>query len=416
MIKINQETVNKTEVQQQANKAANNYAFYQGEVLVKPIMFNPTQEDFDKLGVENIKLFDDHYTNTTQEGEKFTTLSLLFEYSPSELLADDSYPDKRFGMYNIAISDEDLVEYNSGVAQATGQEYAFWKVQLVDGRLNTMTLTLNEDPKGKKIDWIRSQAKESVDIKNSYKIASMRYNGNFYDLDKETKRELANEVDLLDLKPNEFKRLDRFNPATCIIQKQGYVPYLQLLLNMSALNISYFNPLKQDIAFDAKGWTKLVKGDVTALNKSYNKDAMYRYTDDQGKPTSEKPLLGVFMYTKLKSNGYHSQEVLSPSYPGFYSSWNATFTELTRARVQKGRTWEVFGKDALSTCLELYPLRGKLLGLRFDGTVDESAAIVKYPYDFTFNVYNTDNAVATTDSATESNETSNTVDDDDMPF
>lgn len=418
----NQTTVNRQQVEAQQAQQANAYINYQGECLVKPIMFNPTQEDLDKLGAAGVKLFDDHYTRTTQEDQKYSVLSLLFEFNPSELLGDDSFPTSKFGRYDIAISNDDLVKHMSGNSKATGEPYEFWEVQLIDARFNTLKITLNEDPKGKNVSWIRQQALAAVERKNSYKVAELRYDGHFYnDLSREERADMANNVDLQDVSKAEAKRMLKFNANTAVIQKQGYYPYTQLLLNMSALNISYFNPLTQDVLFDAKAWLKLVNGDVTALNKSYTKDAMYRYSDASGKPTAVQPKLGVFLYTKLKANGYYNQEVLSPSYPGFNSSWDATFNELTPSRQAKGNYLRPLGDVKIKTRMDLYNLRSKLLGFSYDGTVDDTRSIVKYPYSFEFDIFNQPTEASQTNASQEIAPSSTSFDDsydnnDDIPF
>jgi hypothetical protein len=413
------QTVNKAAVQHEQNKAKNLYVNYRGEITVKPIMFNPTQEDFDKLGVKNLRLFgEDHYKNTTKEGESYTKLSLLFEFSPAEELGDKLFPAKQFGTYTIAISNDDLIKYSSGVSAAKGTDYAFWSIQMIDERFNTLEITVNEDPKGQKVAWFQDKANEKLEFYKRNKVARTRSTA--------TTEVSASDVDLKTLSDSEIKMLakggKRFNPATASVQKQGYYAYSQLILSMSALNITYFDPLDQDIKFDAKEWSKLVSGDVSGINRRYEIDSIYFYSDAEGNPDkTSKPKLGVFMYTKL-NNGYFNQEVLCPSYPGM--NFDATFGELTpSSKISKKAKWtNVFSSDdVIKTRLDVYDIKNRLFGISYDGkSIDESRAIITYPYDFSFDVCKKDTATPISSSNTGAKADSNTtptVDPaDDLPF
>tara|TARA_R110000851_G_scaffold16800_6_gene54230 strand:+ start:268 stop:1509 length:1242 start_codon:yes stop_codon:yes gene_type:complete len=393
---------------------------YQGEIKVQPHMFNPTQEDLDALKITSIRLFEDHYRKTTKEGEQYTNLSLLFEYNPASELGNKELPNSRFGTYNIAVSNQDLIQHKTGTNSTTGVAFEYWEILLIDERFNTLSMKLNENPKGKNKGWFQKQAAEALVIKNKYKVGYERF--------KTPTKEEVESIDLKVLNPAEKKKLIRFNPATCMVQKQGYFAYTQLCLNMSAANIGYFNPLKEDIPFNAKEWSQICSGDVRSVNKSYNTEKMYFYSDAEGNPIKDsKPKLGVLMYTKLKTNGYTSQETFSPSFPGMNSSWDATFPELKAKREQKAKWTKIIGRGVkIKTALEIYPIRHKVLGITYDKppVVDPAKGILPYPHSFDFAISKSAKASKVAAAASNSSDTSSTTgksteeeeDEDDMPF
>jgi hypothetical protein len=357
----------------------------EGEWLVSPIMFNPTQDDIDNLGIKGMKIFDNHYSKETKEGLKYGMLSLLFSFNHRETLGDDTLPEVKYATYDIAVSNEDLISHYSGTGAESGLPYSYWKVKLIDARFNTLEISLNSDPATLPKDWVITEAKLAVAKSKAYSAFYAQKDANL--ISKEDRDAWIAAYDVSKATANEKKRFTHFNPETAMVQKQGHYAYAMLSLDMSILNTSRFNPLKEDIKFDKNAWNKIVSGDVTALNKDYSKNPMYKYAKEEGSVKANQPKLGVYMYSVIKkSTGYADQRVLSPSFPGNGSLDKSTFSEYARPRVIKGK-WATKcfeATDVIETRLDIYELRNKVFGidyktgrLKSDGT-----AIVDYPYSF----------------------------------
>lgn len=402
------ESINLNDAQQKANLNANLYKNYEGVGLVTPVMFNPTQEELDTLGIKNIKLWgDDPYKQQTADGQQYTHLSLLFKFNPSELLDDETYPDERYGMYKIAISNDDLVEHKQGTS--SDGEYDYYKALLIDEHFKVMSASFATDPTKMSKTEFREEVKKIVDSANKRMIFWSRKN----------RPENYEDIDLNSLSDYEKKRL--FDGDSAMIQKQGYYPYCRLMLHISGGGFKHNTSIEDNIPFDQKEWNKLVAGNVKDLNKRYSTDKNYFYKNADGSINKEqRPKLGVVFYVKQNSKGYYNQEVLSPAYPGMNSSFTANFSEaetlkdLKKQKITTPKVAKLLGTPVY-TCLDWYDIKYKLFGINRDNTeIDSSKAIFSYPFDMSFKAHvENNNEVIVTESEAVSN---TAADDSDLPF
>jgi hypothetical protein len=381
---VNQKGLTQQEVT--ANVASNNPIFYQGEVLGEPIMFNPTQADLDKLGITNVRLFENHYKrkDTNNNDKPYGLISLLFSYSPKNSVKDkevaETLPEIAYGMYNIAVSNDDMIELKEG------DDYKYYKVALIDETFNTLEITTEENSNGKKVDFFKGLAAAKVKDIHQRQVAKKRIEGYEF-LPKEERAALASEIDLGTITEKEAKGLFKFNPDTCMVQKQGYLAYSKLLINMTNWGINYFKPLDVNMPFDAKAWTKLVNGDVNDLNKVYNTSTAFRYLDNNGAAIKDaKPKLWLLLYPKLNSKGYTNQEVLCPSNVGINNIFNATAIEGSKSSKLFG-SWvaDLNAPNEIHTHLDYRDTYKKVFGFDYKSNsfVNEKA-MIKYPYSFDF--------------------------------
>lgn len=394
---------------------------YYGEVdQCTPVMFNPTQEDLDKLKIKNIKLFgDDPYSRTTTDGDPYTHLSLLFKFNPRELLNDENLPEERYGLYKIAVTEKILVRK----LERKSDGKPFYISELMDARGNVMTMWSDDDiSKMKKTDLIKA-VQEEVDKKSIQNISKRRLTKEQNKLPWAQKKVILDEikktVDLSKISQNEEKSLFKFNANTVEFQRQGYIPFFKLLLHMT-----HFDPNKQlqkDSPFDAKMWKKICNGDVSALNRNY-KNEPYFWQEVDGKKV--RPKVGFFLYYKQNNNGYFNQEVFSPSYPG--NNQVASFSEFSRKFEAVGNLLNILGFP-LKTKLPLYEVSNKLFGIDSSNTINEKYAIVKRPFDMSLTSFDPTSTPVVTSTTNTTTSSSNTAvdddafsvgedDDDDMPF
>ena len=365
----------------------------------------------DKLGITSVRLFDNHYKrkDTNNNDKPYGLISLLFSYSPKNsynpkkedvkgIEYKETLPELAYGMYNIAVSNDDMIELKKG------DDYEYYKVAMIDEFLNVIDINCDENPIGKKPDFFKALVKEKVDSIHKKQVAKMRLaveiNPEFHKLKSADKKAiiktletesidaLVEALDLSTVTDVERKGLLRFNPDTAMVQKQGYYAYMKLLINMTNWGITYFNPINVNLKFDAKKWTSLVNGDVTDANKQYNSnDKAFRYLDDKGVGIKDaKPKIWFLAYLKLNSKGYTNQEFLCPSNVGINNTFDATAIEGVNPTLLFGDWVADLKAPTIIKCRINYNnCYKKVFGYEYTSqSFNNDKALIKYPYSFDF--------------------------------
>lgn len=282
-------STNKT--QERASRVSLNYkAKFAGEVLVTPLVFNPTGEEikqFKKITKEDLSIDTPAYKKTVrvyENGEpvekEFSVVSLLCSFTPNELMkVKGMYPEEMYVNYDLLVSPEYVKGGKSG------------KYQVIDDH--------NQNA------WVKIKPKQTLhdailDAKNSSDT-------------------------------NQYDAIHKIDEKTARVACVGEVALYELIFNMSTCD--KHDPEKnQELSGFLIGekpteiFKAICAGDVTQLNKYLLKAAKVKCEEKEFFVTNGKQnLLGLFMgvatnrdKTKLYQTVYTPQTEKNISTPSTF--------------------------------------------------------------------------------------------------
>lgn len=282
-------STNKT--QERASRVSLNYkAKFAGEVLVTPLVFNPTGEEikqFKKITKEDLEIETPTYKRTVrvyENGEpvekEFSVISLLCSFTPNELMkVKGMYPEEMYVNYDLLVSPEYVKGGKSG------------KYQVIDDH--------NQNA------WVKIKPKQTL-----------------HDAILEAK----NSSDT-----NQYDAIHKIDEKTARVACVGEVALYELLFNMSTCD-KHDPDKNQELSgfIIAEKPTDVFKaicaGDVTQLNKYLLKAAKIKCEEKEFFVTNGKQnLLGLFMgvttnrdKTKLYQTVYTPQTEKNISTPSTF--------------------------------------------------------------------------------------------------
>lgn len=306
---------------------------FAGEAEVTPVRFNPTLEETIKLKNVNQKYADIlrgrgeiDYKKVDKANNEWRIISLLCKFNPNEMIKDNTvkYEDNVFVDYQVTISNR--------LVQSTKNPN---KYMVIDNKLNTVWIDLPNT----KLDTVKKAIiqynKEKVNEDKPHlqlcdQSARVAYQGEYQLLS--LINNLAGKSKFNYNKAAYDKMIEDYKIAEATDKNKAAMIKLKdykIALN-TADKDGNFKLI--DIESHQKNFEKLVKGDVSQLNKIFDMKneemSLFRVKNENDEITMRK--IGVLLYVTKANNDKFYQQVLSDNNSNSIAT-DATFAVNTKA-------------------------------------------------------------------------------------